>query len=137
MIVFKPIKSTTESELKQFQEIAESYNFTFNPNDEMTMAFEKIANDIIIGFIGFYTKSNTNFTHIKCICVRQSFTNKGIGKGLLRIARVISKKNLYICLSKNDPVVNYFKKQGFHINDTSNFEDTICDHEKVIMIDTK
>lgn len=137
MIIFKPIKSITESELKQFQEIAESYNFTFNPNDEMTMAFEKIANDVIVGFIGFSTKSNTNYTHVKCICVRQSFMNKGIGKGLLRIAKVISKRKLYICLSKNDPVINYFQKQGFDMNDSSQFEDTICDDDKVIMIDTK
>lgn len=132
MILFKPIKSVTESELKQFNEISESYNLEFNTNDDMIMAFEKTANNLIVGFIGFTT--NTEYSYIKCFCVRKSSLKKGIGGGLLRIAKVISKKTLCVCVSSNDTVVGYLQKQGFCINDSPQNEDTTLEDDKVIMI---
>jgi len=125
MILFKPIKSVTEFELKQFNEISESYDLKFNSADDMLMAFEKTTDNVIVGFIGFTT--NTEYCHIKCFCVRKSFVKKGIGGGLLRIAKIISKKALYVSLQGNDNMIQYLQKQGFCIKD-SQLED-----DKVIM----
>ncbi|WP_431066304.1 GNAT family N-acetyltransferase [Methylotuvimicrobium sp.] len=79
-----------------------------------------------IGHIAFYINCNENKLFITSISVIDGFQGNGLGEYLLKIVKIYAKKNNYKKVEleadlRSEKLIKFYKKNGFHEKNCSNF----------------
>ena len=97
--------------------------FIIKPLQEKSMLIARDDNKNIIGFLTWKEYKKEQNILLEKMALREDLTGKGIGTQLLNELKKVAKnrnRNIRLRVAKiNDKGINFYKKHGFQVTDTS------------------